>query len=109
MIQRGGCFSKNGLTGPSTPSALYLLHVSNNVSNQFLSGNSSSSMHATYSHVAFANARFRASAIFCSGSTQYSTSKDTRLPSCSNTCRADSLESLSHTTTENVNCFPVSC
>src|SRR5260370_36424597 len=73
MIHCGTASSKYDRTGPSAPATSPLLQVLNKDSSHCLVGNSSSSMNATKSPVAFSIVLFRASAMFCWGSTQYMT------------------------------------
>ncbi len=98
----GGSTSKCGLTGPSTPATLYSFKVVKRVSSQVRVGNSSSSMNATRSPVAFSMALLRASAIFCRDSTQYTTPVflSDRAANSKTTVSAERDESLSTTTTE---------
>ena len=64
-------FVKVPLYRPNTPSTLYSSQALNKFRSQSFVGNSSSSMNAKKSPVAFSTALFRASAIFCRGSSQY--------------------------------------
>ena len=81
--------------------------LENRVLSQSGGGISSSSISATYSPEAEAKARFRAKAIFCTGSTKYCRSGGERVAASATTFRADASRSLSTTTIENVKEFAV--